>query len=138
MGNEDARLLLQSLVGVLIFAGAVMTFINGRLNEAKTANARSRVVTLTLVWLSILASILAGLSLFALKTPYAAIALFGVALALQAAVFLRKSGPVSRSEIVAACFTTLSFAVTLIALPLLDTIGRIVGVLERMISSSPK
>jgi hypothetical protein len=49
MDPDTIKLIASIIVAVLIFSGAVLTFVNARLNEAKTEEARTSVVSWTLV-----------------------------------------------------------------------------------------
>jgi hypothetical protein len=107
----DITPILQFLAGVMVLAGGIFVFVNGRLNEAKTSDQRSRIVGWTLQALSIAFSI-SGVAVVLLLPNVALwpLALSAVSFAFLVAEVLRQSGPVLRgSEVLTLCIIFSSF-----------------------------
>ncbi len=97
------------LGGALALAGGVFTFVAGRLKDAETFEAKANVVRLTLEWLS-LALNLAGMLTAALTRTYVVPGvLFAAAYMIQTVIFLRRTGPPSRMEMVTFSLMTSIF-----------------------------
>src|SRR5438552_11675739 len=93
----------------MALAGGIFNFVNGRLQEAKTPEARSRVVTWTLLSLSVAFNLAGVATSFSLDSYLAVLALFALALALQITLFLRHPAPIQRLEVVALCLIVSTF-----------------------------
>ena len=131
MDLEGTKLIVPLLAGAMALAGGIFTFVNGRLIEAKTTNARRRVVGWTLSGLST-TFLLAGLFTSFLNSNLWPLALFAVGFAFQITLLLRQSGPVQRIELLTFCLVCCGFTLfTSITLTLHFT-GRILGVVEKM------
>jgi len=122
----------------MALAGGFFTFINGRLNEAKTSDARERVIAWSMAGLT-LVLVVAGVIATLFNLALWASTLYLVAFTIQIILFIRQSGPVSRIELVSFCLlccvtvTTVSLMFTLSILERhLKVTEGIVDVLRKM------
>jgi len=98
---EVAKLVIPLLTGMLIFAGATLSFVNARLVEAKNADARSNVISVTIASLSMACVICASVAAyFGLLWPW--IFLSVAATVFNIFAFLRSTAPLTRAGIVMA------------------------------------
>lgn len=99
MDYESAKAVFPVVGGLLALAGGVFTFVNGRLNEAKTPEGRTTVVDATIsgiaIALNVVAFVAVVLGEFLIPTG-----LFALGFMLNTINFARRSGPVHRSEII--------------------------------------
>jgi hypothetical protein len=86
----------------MALAGGLFTFLNGRLNEAGTRDARERVIVWTLAGLSA-ALTLCGFAASIIGFGLWSLAIFLVAFIFQTTLFIRQPGPMGRIEIVSFC-----------------------------------
>ena len=101
--------LLPFLGGAMTLAGAILVFVNARLQEATTPEARSRVVMWTILSLTAAFNLAAVAASFVLDSYLTVLALFAVPLALQIILFLRDPQPIRRLEVFALCFIFSAF-----------------------------
>ncbi len=113
MDIELAKASLPIVGGLLAFAGGIFTFVNARLKEAENADARDRILGVTVIWIAmglwVLGSILVAIPALRLI----AIPCFGISFALFYRLFLSGPQAISRREV--AFFSVLS-AVTAVAI----------------------
>jgi hypothetical protein len=100
LDTETLKTIFPLLGGALTLVGGLFTFVSGRLKDAKGRDARDRVVTLTLQWLSFAFGLSALLVIF-LSPGYAVpVFLFFCQFVTQIVLFLRKSEPMQRIDVV--------------------------------------
>lgn len=128
---DEITKLLPFLGGAFALAGGIFTFVNGRLNEAKTSEQRSRVVTLTLNLLSIAFSLCAFAAMFIPNAGLWFLLFFAISYAISLGVFLRQCGPTLRlAQVVFLCFTFSTFTGFVTTMISAYYIGRLVEVIH--------
>jgi hypothetical protein len=132
MDTELAKLVMPFLAGAMALAGGLFSFVNGRLNEAKTHDARQRVITWTLGSLSF-AFILVGLIVSFFKVSLASSIFFLISFALQVILFVRGIGPINRIELALFCLTCSVMTTAIGFVLVLDLVSRNVEITGRII-----
>ena len=131
MDTEIANHVFPLIGGALTLAGGVFVFVSGRLKDAKTAHDRQRVVFLTLQWLSFgfnTAGLFVGIYFRAYLSAYT---FFAIGTAIQVLLFLRRTGPVSRGELVSLFLVFCIFSVGLASAVAFHFIEAILDLLRR-------
>lgn len=133
--EADLLRLFAVVGGTLAFIGALLNFVNGRLNEAKTDLARNQVYQKTWAWLSTVLFI-TGTIISSLWQYFAAASvLYVLAFIIQTYAFLKLQNNVSRIEIV---FYSLQSAVVISLLVMsfvFSMFNRIILIQEHMIAT---
>jgi hypothetical protein len=119
MDLENIKLAVGLVTGVLVLTAGTLTFINGRLNEARSPDARERVILLTISTLS-WAFQISG-AIFTAIAPLISIPLFAIGLALLIINFARFSYR-SNATIAVFCFSCSIFVNAIFANMLLYVI----------------
>jgi MFS family permease len=89
MDEENIKLAIGLITGVLVLTGATLTFINGRLSEARSPDGRERVILWTISLLSWAFQITGAV--FAALAPLISIPLFAIGMVLLIINFARLS-----------------------------------------------
>jgi hypothetical protein len=126
MNIESLKAWLPVIGGLLTLAGGLFAFVNGRLGEAKTEEAKARVIRLALEWISISISI-AALLLALFVHFLAAVPLYLVVLTLESFKFLRRTSPLERMEVLSVGFLCALFVSLLVTGAFTYVIDRIVS-----------
>lgn len=118
MDADTIKLSVTMLAGGMGLVGGALTFINGRLNEAKDAYARNRVVTYTLRAIVSVFYVLGGI-LGSTINIFLGILCYVFGLAISIGIFVKNDRPADRIEmvfisiecslVIGFCFFVLSF-----------------------------
>ena len=133
MEADSVQSLFPLIGGALALAGGVFTFVSGRLKDAEGIRAKERVIGLTLQWLSVSLNAFGLLAGLFLKGYAISVVFFSLAFLLQVLLFLRKSEPVRRIDVVTFSILCTSFGVFLVGVISLHFFGRLLDLMEKMI-----
>jgi hypothetical protein len=133
MDTDTLKALFPLLGGALALAGGVFTFVSGRLKEAEGPDAKDRVVGLTLTWISLALNAFALLAAVVLGGYAVSVILFCCAFFVQVVIFLRKSEPVRRIDVVVFSFMCSFFGFFLASVVTLYYIGRLLDLVKQLI-----
>ena len=132
MDTETIKGVLVFFGGVLAFSGALLTFIHGRLKDAETDRERDRVLTTTLEVASSVLNVVGVLSVLLFSSYLWSIVPFLLALLVRAVLFLRRRGPINRTEVVSLSIVVSSFSMFVAMAVTFHFIGRILDILGNM------
>lgn len=138
MDAESMKMLITVLTGSLGFIGGTLTFVNGRLNEAKTDDAKHGVYQKTWDWIATLL-FLVGTGISAFGQLYAAACGFYlIAFIIQTYLFLSRPHAATRVEIMMYSLQT-SIIISIAVLSFVFSMfNRIIAVQEHMLSVQVK
>lgn len=102
MDYENIKSVFPLLGGALALAGGVFTFVNGRLNEAKTEESRTFVISMLIFAFVCIANLSAVLTLMFIK-PLASIPLYILVLMAETISYVRRGNILTRWSIVSYC-----------------------------------
>lgn len=138
MDVDLLKMLLPVLGGLLGALGGIFSFVNGRLNEAKTDEAKHAVRQKTSEWIATgLIMVGAALASFAQMFGVACV-LYFVAFIIQTCLFVSRRGAASRGEIVMYSLQTAIFFSVLVASFTFSMLIRIISVQESMLDAQVK
>lgn len=100
MDADGVKIALGVLTGAITLAGGIFTFVNGRLNEAKSPDGRRNVTVITVGCLSLLATALGFFVIVVFNFSLACLPLFAVGFILQIVLVLMDPTPVTRMSLV--------------------------------------
>jgi hypothetical protein len=142
--DESGRALIGLVTGLLIFSGAVLSFVNARLSEAREPDARARVVVFSYLGVSFAFLAAAMVATFFYSSLPAAMLLLLMPNALQVYVFLKSKAPLTRAGVV-----TIGLAIGLSVLiisvgttlylvnRMLDVQGRLIDAVSQIAKTKP-
>ena len=133
MDPDVLKGLLAVAAGVLALAGGAFTFVNGRLSEATTSEARRRVYDLALQWISFALNLIGILSILFIPGYTVAIVFFAAAFVVQITLFMRREEPIRRIDIVTFTLMCSAFAFFLASVGTLYWVGRLVDILSKTV-----
>ena len=133
MDTDTLKALFPLLGGALALAGGVFTFVSGRLKEAEGRDAKDRVVGLTLTWISLALNAFGLLAAVVLAGYAVSVILFCCAFFVQVVIFLRKSEPVRRIDVVVFSFMCSFFGFFLASVITLYWIGQLLYLVKKLI-----
>ena len=102
MDYENIKPLLPFLGGVLALAGGVFTFINGRLNEAKTEENRTFVIDILIFVFVCVTNLCAVLALVFIK-PLLSVPFYVLVLVAETVSYIRRGNLLTRWSIISYC-----------------------------------
>jgi hypothetical protein len=125
MDADSFKTVSPILGGLLTLVGGVFAFVNGRLNEARDAEGKTRVIRVMQTWISLSLSA-ASMAITFLFSLLAALPLYLVTFIFQSYLFLRDSSPPSRWDV-------LAYGLLCASLASMSTMGITLYLVERIV-----
>lgn len=129
--DETLKALLMTAAGGLGFLGGLLTFLNGRLKDAESPDARAKVWERTLD-ITVLAVNVVGATLIAIGWGRWGLAIFSVAYAVEFFRFIRRDGPITRGEIAVWILLTCMFTAIVVLVFVAGYFDRVLAIIERL------